>query len=302
MDQTGSIRNTHRETTAIKRKVASRVAQDSARALVEQASRTGVVIRQHLDIERMKQPLQKGVFYVAENEGNAEPGFLVFLPKGAPVFLQMKKHAFPPCTLRMRVSPELGMNGGSVFVATFDTIQHTLRIEDVWTWKGSPVFDTMTYSARRAYLSEFVERLWIPDARLMGGVVTTILNPKSVDAAFAAGFTGFHTIDLIPELASRRRMWIECNSKHPTKPVVKPQVANNPPTISTSKLTDFKARAVPVESMPDIYDLYDEMDTRIGRGSVQMFSLSQLLRGHAESIVQVRWNTDFDGYEIYQKF
>jgi hypothetical protein len=95
-------------------------------------------------------------------------------------------------------------------------------------------------------------------------------------------------------------MWIECNSKHPTKHVVKPQVANNPSTISTSKLTDFKARAVPVESMPDIYDLYDETDTRIGRGSVQMFSLSQLLRGHSESIVQVRWNTDFDGYEIYK--
>ena len=93
-------------------------------------------------------------------------------------------------------------------------------------------------------------------------------------------------------------MWIECNSKHVTKPVVKPHVASSP--VSTSKLTDFKARAVPVESMPDIYDLYDEMDTRIGRGSVQMFSLSQLLRGQAESIVQVRWNTDFDGYEIYK--
>jgi hypothetical protein len=300
MNQEGSIRNTHRETTPVKRKVAPRAVQDAARQLVEHASHTGIVIRQHLDIERMKQPLQKGVFYVAENEGNAEPGFLVFLPKGAPVFLQMKKHAFPPCTLRMRVSQELGEGGGSVFIATFDTIQHSLRIEDVWMWKGSPVFDTSPYSVRRTYLSEFVERLWVPDTRLMGGVNTTILNPKSVDSAFTAGFTGIHTIDLIPELAGRRRMWTECNSKPVAKEVV-PSIKINHVVSTPSKLTDFKARAVPVDSMPDIYDLYDEMDNLVGRGSVQMFSLSQLLRGHTESIVQVRWNTDFSGYEIYKK-
>jgi hypothetical protein len=303
MSQEGSIRNTHRETTPIKRKVAPKQVQEAARELVERASHTGTVIRQHLDIERMKQPLQKGVFYVAENEGNAEPGFLVFLPKGAPVFLQMKKHAFPPCTLRMRVSSELGEGGGSVFIATFDTIQHSLRIEDVWMWKGVSVFDSTPYSVRRSYLSEFVKRLWVPDTRLMGGVNTTILNPSSVDTAFTNGFTGIHTIDLIPELPGRRRMWTECNSKPVVKPVVKQQMPNikNTSSISIpSKLTDFSARAVPVDLMPDIYDLYDEMDNLVGRGSVQMFSLSQLLRGRTESIVQVRWNTDFNGYEIYK--
>ena len=154
----GSLRNSHRETNPIKRKVAPKALQQQARELVERASSSGCIIRHHLDIERMKQPLQKGVFYVAENDGNAEPGFLVFLPKQAPVFLQMKARSQPPCTLRMRCSPTVSEGGGSVFVVTLDSIQHRLRLEDVWMWKGAAIFDSEGYSERRRRLAEFVEK------------------------------------------------------------------------------------------------------------------------------------------------
>jgi hypothetical protein len=50
--------------------------------------------------------------------------------------------------------------------------------------------------------------------------------------------------------------------------------------------------------MPDIYDLYDENDMLLGRGSVQAFSLSKTLREMKDPIVHVRWNVDFNGYEI----
>jgi len=289
MEQEGSLRNSHRETTQLKRKVAPKATQEKARELVNRASANGPVIRQHLDIERMKQPLQKGVFYVAENEGAAEPGFLVFLPKSAPVFLQVKKHAYPPCTLRMRVSTELGEGGGSVFVATLDTIQHTLRIEDVWLWKGTQIFDFEPYSNRRVYLKEFVDKYWIPDTRLLGGVTASILNPLSVDAAFSKPFNGIHTIDLIPEAPSRRRMWIEVSA--PTKAPAKAPSMND----------EFSATAVHVDKMPDIYDLYDSSNNLIGRGSVQTFSISQMLRNENNVKVDVRWNKDFNGYEIFRK-
>jgi hypothetical protein len=303
MEQEGSLRNSHRETTQVKRKVAPKAVQEKARDLVNRASEAGVVIRQHLDIERMKQPLQKGVFYVAENEGNAEPGFLVFLPGTAPVFLQMKKHAYPPCTLRMRVSPELGEGGGSVFIATFDTIQHTLRLEDVWMWKGSSVFDYDPYSKRRHLLKEFVEKYWIPDTRLLGGVVASVLNPLSVDVAFSKAFTGIHTIDLIPESPGKRRMWIECDGSNtvkpkPSTPVAKSPVAKAP--VAKSPLPDeFTAHAKPVEALPDIYDLYDASNNLLGRGSVQTFSVSKALKGHTNALVKVRWNKEFSGYEIF---
>ena len=301
MEQEGSLRNSHRETTQVKRKVAPKAVQERARDLVNRASQAGVVIRQHLDIERMKQPLQKGVFYVAENDGNSEPGFLAFLPNVAPVFLQMKKHAYPPCTLRMRVSPELGEGGGSVLIATFDTIQHTLRLEDVWMWKGSSIFDYEPYSKRRNFLKEFVDKYWIPDTRLLGGVSASILNPTSIDVAFSKPFTGIHTIDLIPELPGRRRMWIECDG---TKPHTQQsaRLSPSPPEVVKSTLPDeFSALAKPVDKMPDIYDLYDKSNKLLGRGSVQTFSVSQALRVEKEAWVDVRWNKEFSGYEIFRK-
>ena len=295
------METSHRESTQLKRKVAPKATQEKAINLVNKACVTcaGPIIRQHLDIERMKQPLQKGVFYVAENEGAAEPGFLVFLPGSAPVFLQMKKHAYPPCTLRMRVSTELGEGGGSVFVATLDTIQHTLRIEDVWLWKGVSIFDYEPYSKRRTYLKEFVDKHWIPDTRLLGGVTTTILNPSSLEAAFSKPFTGIHTLDLIPEAPSRRRMWIEIDPKalvKKTKPV-----EHSATPVNSPKTHEFSALAVPVDKMPDIYDLYDASNKLIGRGSVQSFSMSQILRTEKNVKVDVRWNKDFNGYEIFRK-
>ena len=295
------METSHRESTQLKRKVAPKATQEKAINLVNKACVTcaGPIIRQHLDIERMKQPLQKGVFYVAENEGAAEPGFLVFLPGSAPVFLQMKKHAYPPCTLRMRVSAELGEGGGSVFVATLDTIQHTLRIEDVWLWKGASIFDSEPYSKRRTYLKEFVDKHWIPDTRLLGGVTTTILNPSSVEAAFSKPFTGIHTLDLIPEAPSRRRMWIEIDPKALVKKTKAVEHTATP--VNSPKTNEFSALALPVDKMPDIYDLYDASNKLIGRGSVQSFSMSQILRTEKNIKVDVRWNKDFNGYEIFRK-
>ena len=72
------------------------------------------------------------------------------------------------------------------------------------------------------------------------------------------------------------------------------------PVVNT-KTTEFSALAVPVDKMPDIYDLYDASNKIIGRGSVQSFSMSQILRTEKNVKVDVRWNKDFNGYEIFRK-
>lgn len=302
--QEGSLRNSHREQTQVRRKPAPKPVQAAARALVDQCSQNGVIIRQHLDVERMKQPLQKGVFYVIENDSKSEPGFLVFLPKQAPVFMQTRQNSPPPCTLRMRVSPQLGENGGSVFVATLDSIQHTLRIEDVWRWKGTNVYDTEAYSKRRRYLQEFVEKLWIPDARLMGGIVTKVLNPISVAAALKSTSTSVATLEFIPDAPGRRRMWISMDAAPP--PPKKP-VERSPVTFHSGYVAPQQAQAsrealaIPVDKMPDIYDLYDEKGLPFSRASVQLFSLSQELRGIMKPAgvrVIAQWNSNFGGFEI----
>jgi len=308
--QEGSLRNSHREQTQVRRKPAPRPVQAAARALVDQCSQNGVIIRQHLDVERMKQPLQKGVFYVIENDSKSEPGFLVFLPKQPPVFLQTRQNSPPPCTLRMRVSPQLGEGGGSIFIATLDSIQHTLRIEDVWRWKGANVYDTQAYSARRKYLQEFVEKSWIPDARLMGGIVTTILNPISVEAALKSTSSAVFSLDFIPDAPGRRRMWTALNSagaapapmRNSAAPVARAVVVK-PATKPLEPAGEKHAIARAVDKMPDIYDLHDETGQSWSRASVQRFSLSQELRTRmtpAGVPVIAKWNSDFGGFEIVE--
>ena len=312
----GTLRNSHRDTHAVRLRPAPRQVGDKARMLVDRCSQSGTIIRQHLDIERMKQPLQKGLFYVIENDGNAEPGFLVFLPgQQAPVFLQTKTRGPPPSTLRMRVSPTLGEGGGSILIATLDTIQHTLRLEDVWMWKGVGVFDTTGYSKRRELLKEFVEKCWVPDARLLGGIVASVLNPKSM-AEFLED-PPVHGVELIPEAAGKRRVWYKSTdplqrapNAHRSEPVSEhkqsQQGMKNTAQYQTiappvQPILSRKALATPVDKMPDIYDLYDEQGLPISRASVQQFSLSQELRSvmKPEGVwVVIEWRKDFGGYAI----
>jgi hypothetical protein len=298
----GSVRNSHRDSNPIKRKFAPKRVADAARELVNGCSQYGPIIRQRLDLERMRQPLQKGLFHVIENDGLAEPGFLVFLPGQAPVFLQTRTKAAPPCTLRMRVSPTLGEGGGSVLIATLDLIQHSLRLEDVWMWKGSPIYDSETYSKRREKLKDFVEHCWIPDARLLGGITTTVLNPKSVEKAFTTISPSVHTFELIPEMAGKRRMWLGATDT-PVKnvaPIVVPvEKVVAPPVEKTTGPQRVLAKTV--DKMPDIYDIYSTTGDHIGKASVQQFALSQRLRSEttAEGIwVMVEWREEFKGYEI----
>lgn len=300
----GTLRTSHRESQAVRRKPAPRAIQDAARTLVSELCDAvgGPAIRTRLDIERMKQPLSKGVFYAVENDTPADPGFLVFLPKQAPVFLQLRKHAPPPCTLRMRVSPFLAESGGSVLIATLDTIGHRLRIEDVWQWRGETVMQTTPYSGRRALLREFVERYWIPDARLMSGIVTTIVNPRPVADVFKTVPTGCCSVDLFPEAAGRKRLWLDVETRSAApKPVPVPVPAQQP---NPKPAVVRTVRAVPVDKMPDIYDLYDIEGLPISRAAVQQFAVSQELRANlgADGLwVQAKYNPTFGGYEILKR-
>lgn len=316
----GTLRTTHRETHAVKRKPAPRAIADKARTLVESTSQSGPIIRQRLDLDRMKPILQKATFYVAGNDGRAETGFLVFLPGQAPIFLQMRPKAPPACTLRMRVSNVLGEGGGSVFVASLDSVQHTLRLEDVWMWRGRPVFEAEPYSVRRGYLKEFVEKYWIPDARLLGGILTTIVNPMPLESGLAAPDSA-HTLELFPEQAGRRRLWFELEQpaqkaglKPDQKPGPKPDAntiytdftestPTKPAVIQQGAVIQREAIAKPIENLPDIYDLFDDQGLPISRASVQRFVLSQELRSKKKEAgvrVKVEWRQDFGGYEIIQ--
>lgn len=331
----GSLRNSHRETHAVRRKPAPAKLQQRASALVESCSQD-LILHQRLDPDRVETPLKKGGFYVLGNEGKADPGFLVFMTGEPAVYLQTRRGKngsyTTASTLRLRVSSLLD---NTVLIATLDDVMHSLRLEDVWKWNGSCVTDK-PYSARRLFLKEFVEKHWIPDARLLGGIFTSVAAPMSMEE-FAAkqDWSQMHSLEFVPEQAGRRRMilFLEIQQKAATGPaaekhlrgsthVQQPQAAPRPPPRPTGyqpakhegnlpQVAQLQvaqlhvaqlreAKAIPVDKMPDIYDLYDREGLPISRASVQQFSLSLRLRELGESWVKAKWVPEFGGYEIVE--
>jgi hypothetical protein len=297
----GSLRNSHRETHAVKRKRAPALFQELARKLVESCSQD-LVLRQRLDPERAEVPLKRGTFFALENEGRAEPGFLVFLPGKPAIYIQFRKGSGANAsTLRLRVSAAITEGGGSVLIATLDDVLHSLRLEDVWMWRGEVLAGKQTYTQRREKLKEFVQYHWVPDARLLGGIFTTVAQPLSMDKfAEKKTWDSCNSVEFIPDMPGKRRMiwYLEAQQKAAEAHSALKQFRE--PVAAIPKETS-RARAVPVDKMPDVYDLFAADGSALGRGSVQQFKLSMLLRTAAEKgdvFVTVNWRQEFNGYEI----
>lgn len=314
----GSLRSSHRETHAIRRKPAPASFHDLARKLVESCSED-CIIRQRLDPERAEAALKKGTFYVMENEGRGDPGFLVFLPGKPALYVQYRRGRGPQTsTLRMRVSSAVSEGGGSILIATLDDVTHTLRLEDVWMWRGECMWATQTFSRRREKLKEFVERHWVPDARLLGGILTKVAEPVSLETFASKGVTDeCNSVEFIPEASGRRRMilYMEAMERAATGPAGLKQgragvaAASTPapaaPAPAPTPPQQRRARAMPVDKMPDVYDLFGEDGFPISRASVQQFALSQQIRAAVQQAppntgvwITARWRPEFGGYEI----
>lgn len=316
----GSLRNSHRESHAVQRKRAPASFQQLARKVLESCSQD-LVLRQRLDPERAAAPLQKGTFFVLENEGRAEPGFLIFLPGIPAIYYQLRrrKGTIVPdvSTLRMRVSPAVSEGGGTVIIATLDDVLHTLRLEDVWMWRGEALSGLQTYTQRREKLKEFTQYHWVPDARLLGGIFTTVAQPLSMEQfAEKKKWDTYNSVEFIPDMPGKRRMvWFleaqqkaaeaHAGLKQNRDPVV---VATGTATATAtgtvevpSNIMERRVCATPVDKMPDVYDLFAEDGLPLSRASVQQFSLSLKLRAAAEkgeAWVFAIWRPEFGGYEI----
>lgn len=297
----GNLRSSHREMSQLKLKKANMRLHELANQFMETHVKD-MCIRQRLQPDK-EAIVKKGTFFVLENEGRAEPGFLLFLPKQPTVFLfpGRKDRKELVITLRMRTDVSLG---GSLFVASLDKITHSLRLEDIWIWKGEEVFSQKKFSERRVYMKEFVEKCWVPDARLMGGIQTSIANPKPLSQLGSVSEKAY-SVDLIPELPGKRRFWFSMAAPNQTAPVeekkvVSPVKEEKPVPQQVPETRKTRAIATPLESLPDVYDLSLENGTPLCRAAVQQISLSQQLRGTKQKQIPVwaEWKTEFGRYEI----
>lgn len=303
----GNLRSSHRESSAVRLKFANSFLHDLATQFVETRIKD-CCIRQRLQPDK-EQIVKRGTFYVMENESRSDPGFLLLLPKQPAVFMMTRPSGrdkkIPAWTLRMRTDVRLGEGGGTMLIATLDKIQHTLRIEDVWVWKGEDIYNTKKFSERRGFLKTFIEDCWTPDSRLMGGINCSVANPKPLSSLTTV--ESCFSVDLIPELPGKRRFWFQLEQPVTDVPPVAvssaPMFRTTAPVLHDAKpaVGRVDAYAVPLESLPDVYDLFLENGTPLSRAAVQQIALSQKLKAIKGRIpVLAEWKAEFGRYEIVE--
>jgi len=275
-----------------------------------------LVISQRLTPDKAEIPLKKGTFYISTYTSRVEPGYLVFLNQ-VPIYVRThltkrereKNNGAPICfILRLRVSAEV--SEGSVFVVSVDTNERSLMFEDVYVWRNKNIFQIEPFSVRRAKLQEFVSHHWIPDPRLLGGMVASIVQPYSLnDTKTLIDNKDIYKLNFLPEAPGKRRFTYMLNSSvgeltegyysrsinHFTAPVAKA------PKVNTIEATVSFAYAVRIVEIPDVYELID-CTTRVsmGKASVKHLDLSIKLKSiqKDEIHVSVAYNDDFKRYEI----
>jgi hypothetical protein len=323
----GVLESSYRNTHAVILKRASEKTQKNAVEYLNTHCQD-LVVAQRLTPDKAEKPLTYGKFYLTSYQGKCEPGFIVFLPNQHPIFVRFhlskrereQTRGGPICyIMRLRVSSIV--NEGSVFVAALDPNSHLMILEDIYVWRNENIFNKQPFSKRREIMKEFAETHWIPDARLLGGIITEISQPKSL-TSFEEMIQNkeSHRIDFVPESPMKRRFYILVNETQgqlssadgyygrATKEKIvlpvqtkkeepkKEEPKKEEPVLTTRPTT---AKAVKVPLLPDVYDLFDSNNNNLGRAAIQQLDLSKKLKEvKGDMYVSIHYNTEFNRYEI----
>ena len=253
-------------------------------------------IRQHLHADKMDQSIGKHKYYILGNEQKYEPGYIVVM-KGSPVVFLQGRLQFG-FTLRLRLHASLYQNQ-AIFVGTLDTIQGSLRLEDVLLYEGKS-FTQEPFSKRYQQLQHFYQNAFVQDTRLSGlNVTVATLSPLSQLKSLVDS-EQFYSLDFVPDQANRRRLVLQLQQQQQQqKPKVEPIVKPKPVEIPKEERT--VAIAFKIKGLPDTYELRDESGNALGKAAVQTTELSQLLRQAVQNDgkqVKVQWYEEFERFKI----
>lgn len=225
-------------------------------------------------------------------------GYLVFLPKQPIVWIddQCKKSFKIP----LRVSASL-YEKKSVFLASLNSGDGELRIEDCWLLRGK-LQRQLPFSQRWDSVLEFFTSLFREDAYLQRGLRIT-------SASFLPLTVALSWKDTLPpfmiaqgETAPRRlRVQLISSSDPPSAPA-DPIPTRAPAAVSVQEEPEGFARAISHPEYPDTYDLFVG-SVKKGYAAVQDLRLSRKLREATSNTdagvrVKVEWNEEFKMLEI----
>jgi hypothetical protein len=254
-------------------------------------------IRQHLHADKMENSIGKNKYFLLGNEQKYEPGFLLVM-KGSPVVFLQGRLQFG-FALRLRLHSSLYQNQ-AIFVGTLDTIQASLRLEDVLLYEGKS-FLQEPFSNRYQQLQTFFDHAFVQDSRLSGLTVNIAkLSPLSQLKSLVDS-NQFYSLDFVPDQPNRRRLVLQLQQQQQKPQASKVEPAIKPTPVEVPKEERSTAMAFKIKGLPDTYELRDEAGGPLGKAAVQTTELSQLLRqaiGNDGKQVNVQWHEEFERFKI----
>ncbi len=254
-------------------------------------------IRQHLHADKMENSIGKHKYYILGNEQKYEPGFIVVM-KGSPILFLQGRLQFG-FALRLRLHSSLYQNQ-AIFVGTLDTIQASLRLEDVLLYEGKS-FTQEPFSKRYEQLQSFFENAFVQDTRLSGITVTVAkISPLSQLKSLVES-DQFYSLDFVPDQPNRRRLVLSLQTQQPKPQIKKEPEIQQKPVVVVPKEERTVAMAFKIQGLPDTYELKDEAGQLLGKAAVQTTELSKLLRQAITNNgkqVKIQWHEEFERFQI----
>ncbi len=254
-------------------------------------------IRQHLHVDKMENSIGKNKYYILGNEQKYEPGYILVM-KGSPVVFLQGRLQFG-FALRLRLHASLYQNQ-AIFVGTLDTIQGSLRLEDVLLYEGKS-FTQDSFSKRYEQLQHFFQNAFVQDTRLSGLTVNlATLSPLSQLKSIVES-DQFYSLDFVPDQPNRRRLVLQLQQQQQKPQAAKVEPVIKPKPVEIPKEERTVAMAFKIKGLPDTYELRDESGNPLGKAAVQTTELSQLLRQTIQNDgkqVKVQWHEEFERFKI----
>lgn len=301
----GSLNNSHRNTNPIFLKKANPFLKKKALDYLYSKCQD-LVISQRLNPDT--NILEKNTFFVHSYTSKTDPGFLVCMPNTTPIFVKVfSKKDIPSQAfiLRFRFSQEVYK--GSIFIVSLDSINHSFLFEDIYVWNDQNVFAIKTFSQRREIMKHFIQYHYIADVRLLGGLITNVINPRPLEYFEELKDTrGYTRVHFIPDSSNKRRLTYTLNDiearigdgYYGRKEISKPILQQRNQSTHTPIKPTF-AKAIPVPMLPDVYELFDN-DISLGKAAIQTLELSKKLKDIPtdNKFVKIKYNDTFKRYEI----
>jgi hypothetical protein len=300
MDQV-NLKNSHTNGYTLNLRSTDQSLHDTTKRFVESLS-NDVRISQFCDTNLASRLLVNQKWYWLEPVIGGRAGYLVCLPNQPIIWMDEQfKRSF---RIPMRTSLSV-FEKKSVFIASLNKVDGTLRLEDAWMLEGE-FLRPKPFSYRWKELCSFFNYKFRVDSVLQQGFRIEMCEYQSLSA--------IHSWQVIPPIVfaqaeqglRRLRIQLQDIQKPSIKVIEKVQTPVRLAFIDDNKEEEEEkegvAKAIPHEEYPDTYDLWIK-GVKKGYAAVQDISLSRKLRQATgkekkEVLVKVEWNSEFDMFEI----